>query len=89
MYRIREILSEKGITAKELAEKMGATPQYISGIIREKDTASVRVLSNIAQILEVPLSSLFDDYQKPESSVKVVCPNCHKEIEVELKPKSN
>ena len=87
MYRIREILSEKGITAKELAEKMGATPQYISGIIREKDTASVRVLSNIAQILEVPLSSLFDDYQKPESSVKVKCPKCQHEFEVEVKPK--
>jgi transcriptional regulator with XRE-family HTH domain len=86
MYRIREILEQKGITAKELAEKMGSTPQYISGIIREKDTASVRVLSNIAQILNVPLSSLFDDYQNEPSSnsINVICPHCGKEVTVKL-----
>ena len=36
MYRIKEILDEKGISAKNLAERMGVTPQYISGFIREK-----------------------------------------------------
>lgn len=90
MYRIKEILSQKGITAKDLAEKMGATPQYISGIIREKDSASVRTLSNIAQILEVPLASLFDDYREKETFVHTVCPHCGKEVSVKLeKPASD
>ena len=92
MYRIKEILDEKGISAKALAEKMGVTPQYISGIIREKGSASISVLSNIAKELNVPLASLFDDYQNEcvSNSVNVVCPNCGKEVKVELtKPKEN
>ena len=55
MYRIKEILDEKGISAKNLAERMGVTPQYISGIIREKGSASISVLSNIAKELNVPV----------------------------------
>lgn len=92
MYRIKEILDEKGISAKVLAEKMGVTPQYISGIIREKGSASVSVLSNIAKELDVPLSSLFDDYQtaSPNNIVNATCPHCGKEIRIELtKPKQN
>lgn len=86
MYRIKEILDEKGISAKTLAEKMGVTPQYISGIIREKGSASISVLSNIAKELNVPLASLFDDYQSESTnnSVKVTCPHCGNEVKVEL-----
>lgn len=92
MYRIKEILDEKGISAKKLAERMGVTPQYISGIIREKGSASISVLSNIAKELNVPLASLFDDYKSvpTSNSVNVICPHCGNEINVELtKPKEN
>lgn len=87
MYRIKEILEEKGISAKSLAERMGVTPQYISGIIREKGSASVGVLSNIAKELGVPLSSLFDDYKKTpsNSSINLTCPHCGQKIELEAK----
>lgn len=74
MYRIREILKQKGMTSKELAEKMGVTPQYISGIIRETGSASVDVLANIAKILNVPVSSLFEDYVSNENTI--TCPKC-------------
>lgn len=86
MYRIKEILDKKGMSAKTLAEKMNVTPQYISGIIREKGSASINVLSNIAKVLDVPLSSLFDDYgiiQKPNTTI--TCPHCGKPIELEVK----
>ncbi len=78
MYRIKEILDEKGISAKALAEMMGVTPQYISGIIRETGSASVAVLSNIARTLQVPLASLFDDYNVEKScdDNTVICPKC-------------
>lgn len=90
MFRIKEILDAKGISAKELADRMGVTPQYISGIIREKGSASVSVLSNIAKELGVPLSSLFDDYPGDnKASIGSVCPHCGREIVVELaKPKN-
>lgn len=84
MYRIKEILDEKGISAKYLAERMGVTPQYISGIIREKGSASISVLSNIARELDVPISSLFDDYRNKESSTHIVCPKCGNEIKIKV-----
>lgn len=56
------------MTSKALAEQMGATPQYVSGIIRGTGSASVSVLANIAKVLDVPLASLFDDY-KPKDGV--------------------
>ena len=74
MYRIKDILDQKGMTQQMLASKMGVSPQYISGIIREQDGVSVSVLSNIAKILEVPLAALFEDYISDKSSI--VCPYC-------------
>ncbi len=83
MYRIREILNQKGMTSKELAEKMGVTPQYISGIVRETGSASVEVLSNIAKILNVPISSLFEDYVQNDNTI--VCPQCGSRFVLEEK----
>ena len=80
MYRIKEILDQKGLKSKDLAEKMGVTPQYISGIIREQDGASVSMLSNIAKNLEVPLASLFDDYVTNDNSV--ICPYCGNRLSI-------
>ena len=80
MYRIKEILSQKGMTGKELAEKMGVTPQYVSGIIRETGSASVEVLANIARILNVPVASLFEDYVSDENTI--TCPKCGAKFEL-------
>ena len=81
MYRIKEILDQKGMTAKALADKMNATPQYISGIIRETASASVTVLANIAKVLDVPVSSLFEDYKQNDGFI--ICPHCGKPIRYE------
>lgn len=80
MYRIKEILSQKGMTAKQLSGQMGVTPQYISGIIRETGSASVEVLSNIAKILNVPVASLFEDYVSCDNTI--VCPKCGARFEL-------
>lgn len=87
MFRIRQILDEKGLSAKALAEKMNVTPQYISGIITERGSASVSVLQNIAKELGVPLAALFDDYDKNYTvlSTNGVCPHCGKKIAIEIK----
>ena len=80
MYRIKEILNQKGMTSKELALKMGVTPQYISGIIRETGSASVEVLANIAKILNVPVASLFEDFVSNDNSI--TCPKCGARFEL-------
>ena len=86
--RIREILKKQGITTKELAEKMGisqsALNQNISG------NPSVRILSNIANTLNVPIWQLFADpaeIQTKDNSF-ITCPHCGREIQIEIKPGS-
>lgn len=86
--RIREILKEQGITTKELAEKMGisqsALNQNISG------NPSVRILSNIANALNVPIWQLFADPTEIQAKVNtfIICPHCGREIQIEIKPGS-
>lgn len=82
MFRIKEILEMKGITAKELATRLDVTPQYISGIIRETGSVSISVLSRIAKELEVPVSSLFDDYLREPSGDK--CPYCGMPLKIKI-----
>ena len=83
--RIREILKEQGITTKELAEKMGisqsALNQNISG------NPSVRILSNIANTLNVPIWQLFADPTEIQAKVNtfITCPHCGREIQIEVK----
>lgn len=77
-------MAEQGITGKQLAERMGVTPQYISGIVRGTGSASIEVLSTIAKHLNVPISSLFADYKR---GIVTKCPKCGQEFEVELKLK--
>ena len=86
--RIRDILKEQGITTKDLAEKMGisqsALNQSISG------NPSVKVLTNIADALNVPVWQLFanpsdvlnDGEQRPPT---ITCPYCGKDIVIEVK----
>lgn len=86
--RIREILKEQGITTKELAEKMGisqsALNQNISG------NPSVRILSNIANALNVPIWQLFADPAEIQTkdNTFITCPHCGREIQIEIKPGS-
>ena len=82
MFRIKEILDQQGITAKELANRMNVTPQYISGIIRETGSASVGVLSKIANELNVPIAALFDDYRNELNGDR--CPHCGQPIKIRI-----
>lgn len=74
MFRIKEILREKGVTQIQLANMLGKTPQYVSGIIREVDGVSITALDSIAKALDVPLASLFEDYKHLGTSL--TCPKC-------------
>ena len=75
---------EQGVTGKQLAERMGVSPQYISGIVRGTNSASIEVLSNIARILNVPIASLFADYK---DAIAAKCPKCGQEFEILLRPR--
>ena len=68
--RIKELLREKNVTAKELAEKMGVTAPSLSTAINGNPT--VEMLTRIAVALGVPVTELFDQ----PSSDAINCPYC-------------
>ncbi len=76
--RVKELLKQKGMTAKELASKIGISEGALSQSIREGANPNLQTISKIADALNVPLSELFSDSQK----TTFVCPNCGAKLEL-------
>ena len=53
--RILEWLSNNKMSQKELAEKMGVSPQYISRIVNAKENLSLEAISKIEKVLSIKL----------------------------------
>ena len=90
--RIREIMSEKGITSVELAEKIGVSKATISNLINNKTMPSIDTLGKIATALGVPDWQLFASKEEAANDVKedsLLCPYCGREINIELTKKGN
>lgn len=68
--RIKTLLKEKGMTAKELAEKMGISESALSLGLNGNPTLSR--LREIASALGVEMGELF----APKESDTIVCPKC-------------
>ncbi len=56
--RIKEILVIKGVSQKELAVKLGKNPNTIASICNNKSQPHLKVLKQIAQILDVDIREL-------------------------------
>lgn len=83
--RIKEILKEHNMTGKLLAESMGKAPQYISNVINGGKGVSINSLEEIAKHLDVPISSLFADYNGGNGASGLFkCPHCGKELKVTI-----
>ena len=90
--RIREIMSEKGVTSVELAEKIGVSKAPISNLINNKTMPSIDTLGKIATALGVPDWQLFASKEEAVNDTReefLTCPYCGKEINVELTKKSD
>ena len=72
MLRLKEILKEKEMSEQVLANSLGVTRQYVNAIVKERSTCSLETLGKIAEVLSVPIASLFDGYQEPEAKQKVI-----------------
>ncbi len=60
ILRLKEILKEKGVTGKELADMIGVTPASISNIIQGNSFPKPETLLNIANALNVDIRDLFN-----------------------------
>lgn len=67
--RIKDILSDKNMTSKELADRMGKAPQYISNIINGGKGVSIPTLIEIAKYLDVEFRDLFASTRQTDAEV--------------------
>ena len=79
MLRIKEVIKEKGMTVKEVANKLGMSSPALSDAINGNPT--VEKLERIASAIEVPITELFE--KKNGSGFQ--CPKCGNELQVEIK----
>ena len=61
MNRIKEVLEEKGIKQKWLAEKLGKSYNMVNGYVRNRQQPKLEILFEIAEILEVNPKDLLKD----------------------------
>lgn len=60
ILKLKELLSEKGITSKQLSEKVGVSTTSISQIITENQQPRFELLIKIAENLDVDIKDLFN-----------------------------
>lgn len=59
-YRLRYARRKQGLLMKELATRVGCSESLISKIERGHATPSLRMLHNVASVLDISIASLFD-----------------------------
>lgn len=77
--RIKEVCSLKGITQKELAEKIGTTKVTLSRA--GAGNTSLDMVEKIASALGVDIAELF----APSNGNRVICPKCGALLEIIVK----
>jgi transcriptional regulator with XRE-family HTH domain len=70
--RVKELLKERGITAKELAAMLEMTETGLSIAISDNGNPPLKRLQRIAAALDVPITDLFEQPAKDE----IHCPQC-------------
>jgi transcriptional regulator with XRE-family HTH domain len=65
--RLREARQSQGLTARDVAKRVGVSPSLISQIERDKVNPSVSTLWALVTVLGVTMSDLFSEVQSPQS----------------------
>lgn len=58
MNRIKEVLEEKGIKQKWLAEKIGKSYNMVNSYVQNRRQPSLEILNQIAELLDVDVREL-------------------------------
>lgn len=64
VLRLKEVLAEKGISSKSLAEQVNVTPATISNINNGNHFPKEELLVKIAEVLQVEVRDLFRSNKK-------------------------
>lgn len=68
--RIKEWRLERKLTLKELSEKTGLSISFLSQVERASSSIAITSLKKIADAVEVPITSFFEDYANQNYIVK-------------------
>lgn len=66
ILRLKELLSEKGMSGKDLASKVEVTPASISNIVQGNSFPKPELLKAIAAVLDVDIKELFNPTKETE-----------------------
>lgn len=58
MNRIKEVLDERGIKQKWLAEKLGKSYNMVNSYVQNRRQPSLEILNQIAEILDIDIRQL-------------------------------
>ncbi|MCD8400319.1 helix-turn-helix transcriptional regulator [Tenacibaculum finnmarkense] len=72
ILRLKDLLKEKGITGKELAQKVDKTENAISMILNNKRQPRFELLLKIAGVLNVDIKELFVSTKDGSSKIQVI-----------------
>lgn len=61
MNRIKEVLKERGITQKWLAERLGKSYNMVNGYVQNRQQPRLEILFEIAKILSVDVKDLIKE----------------------------
>lgn len=84
--RIKELLKQKGTTAKELASQIGISEGALSKSLSGNPTLGT--LQKIATALNVDITELFKTSDKIGGSSHLVCPHCGTRLHITLEDDS-
>lgn len=79
--RINDIMKEKGLTQKDVAEKLGIAQASLSAMLKGNPT--INTLEKIASVLGVPFIELFKEQPNVAGTPKnaeMICPHCGKVV---------
>ncbi len=63
MNRIKEVLEEKGIKKKWLAEQLVKSYNMVNGFVQNRQQPRLEVLADIAKISDVDVKDIFISYK--------------------------
>lgn len=72
ILRLREVLKEKGMTGKDLADSVEVTPASISNIVNGNSFPKPELLKAIADTLDVDVRELFNPTKNEETDTLYV-----------------
>ena len=81
VLKLKSLMVEKGVSNKQLADKIGMTSEYVSRLTNNKANPPLATLTTIAEGLGVHVSELFGK-SKERGTYK--CPYCGNELDVEI-----